>query len=134
MNSTFAACAVAPALAKPSAKSFEDTAKAASTLANLLTISEEFMAASLKPLIAAVKAFTASTESMPDNLVNIIASAILCKVSSALKPCLANSVAAAAISLNEDAVFLATSNNAPPKLCKADSDMFIITLISFNAF
>ena len=83
---TPASSAVDPAREKPSARSFEDTAKAWSTAVNLFTICSAVSPAEVKPLRAAVKALTDFAESRPETRVRIKAALRRFAVSSALKP------------------------------------------------
>ena len=126
--------AAAPARAIESARSLELTAKAASTLANLLTTSVVLRASLVKLFTAAVKTFTEFAAARPDNLVRTIASLTRLRVSSAVNPWRANSVAAVAISLNPWAVFLATANNSDPKRVRLFELSCRSTLISVRAF
>ena len=78
------------------ARSSALTANSTSTAAILLITCVEVRPALLKVFIAAVRFLTESADFMPVNLVKIKASFVRFKVSSMLKPCLANSVAASA--------------------------------------
>ena len=109
---TFAPWAVDPALARAFAKSSVLTAKAASTVASLLTSSVVVNAVEPKLFTAAVKVSTDFAASIPDNLVRIIASFIRLRVSSAPKPCRDNSTAASDTDSNACPVFFATSNKS----------------------
>ena len=74
------------------------------------------------------------TTSRPERRVKIRASLVLFSVSSRPKPCLENSVAAPATSLNADPVFFATSNNWSPNFLIPEEDVFNTTLMSVRAF
>ena len=94
-----------------SERSLELTANLASTAASLLTTSVVVRASFVNEFTAAVRASVLETTSRPERRVKIRASLVLLSVSSSPKPCLENSVAAPAASLNEEPVFFATSNN-----------------------
>ena len=98
---TPASMATAPARSRPFIKSSELTANFTSTAANLSMISVVVNPASPKALTAAVKPATASAASRLVIRVNVSASLVLFKTSSTLKPCLENSSAASAATLND---------------------------------
>ena len=100
-NSTPASMATAPALCKPLIKSSELTANFTSTAANLSIISVVVNPASPNALTAAVSPATASAAFKLVNLVSINASLVLFSTSSVLRPCLENSRAASAATLND---------------------------------
>ena len=110
--STPASWAAWPVLAKPSDKSLALTAKACSTATNLFKTWVVVIPLLEKPLTVAVNAATEASAPNPANRVNVKASLVLFKVSSASRPWRENSSKAFEASLNEVAVLLLISNKA----------------------
>ena len=129
-----ASSAVAPTRLIAFARSAELTAKAASTLAILLTIWVLVRVTLLNEFMAAVRASTEFFASNPERRIKIIASFVLWRVFSTPKPCLENSVAASATSLNDLPVFDATWKRSLPNLIKFFWLLPRITFISANFF
>ena len=132
--STLAPWALAPALAKALAKSSVLTAKAASTLANLLTTSVVVIAVSPKLFTAAVNDATDFAASMPERRVKIMASLIRFNDSSAPRPCRANSTAPSATVWKLCPVFCATWNRFDENATSPEEVRFKITFTSANVF